>query len=112
MIRLRIGFLEVYKTDRLVFGEKSEDPARIPTLCFTTQALETCAKTLFADLLPCSFQQNEIVRIRLLDRRDRFVGDSCSESGAKGKLCHASAPYASLASSVPVTGPLRLWALG
>lgn len=61
--------------------------------------------TLFAYLFPCSLQQNEIVRIRLLDRRDRFSGDSFSESGAKGKVCHASTPYASRAASVPVTGP-------
>lgn len=33
------------------------------------------------------------------------MGDSFSESGAKGKLCHASAPYASRAACVPVTGP-------
>lgn len=96
--------------DRLVFGKEIPRSSSHSNLVFHNTSL--CAKTLFAYLLPCSFQQNEIVRIRLLDRRDRFVGDSCSESGAKGKLCHASAPYASLASSVPVTGPLRLWALG
>lgn len=73
--------------------------------CVTRHEPWRRVQTIFAYLLPCSFQQDEIVRIRLLDRRDSFAGESFSESGAKGKLCHASAPYASYAASVPVTGP-------
>lgn len=39
--------------------------------------------TSAADFAACSLQQNEILRLRVLDRRDRFLGDSLSESGAK-----------------------------
>lgn len=84
--------------------KKSEDPACVTTPCFATQDMETCSNTI-CPFASRSFRQNEIVRIRLLDRRDRFAGDSFSESGAKGKLCHASAPYASRGASVLVTGP-------
>ncbi len=34
-------------------------------------------------LLPAFLQQNRILRLRVLDRKDRFLGDSFSESGAK-----------------------------
>lgn len=56
----------------------------------------------------CSLQQSGILRIRHLDRRDRFVGDSFSESGAKVNcvMFRACVPYAShTRASVPVTVP-------
>lgn len=44
----------------------------------------------------CALQRNGILKLRVLDRRDRFLGDSLSESGAKVNcvMFRACAPYA------------------
>lgn len=54
--------------------------------------------TLSGDFVACSLQQNRILRLRVLDRRDRFLDDSFSESGAKVNCVMLSArvPYACL----------------
>lgn len=96
--------MEVSKQASLYLETKPNDPAITHSTYVVNVGGESVA-ALSGCLLPSSLQQNEIVRIRLLDRRDRFSGDSFSETGAKGKLCHASTPYASRAGSVPVTGP-------